>query len=273
MNDKETKKIEISQRRKFLTLMAQSVGFSALGGMVWTGYLHEAKAVPLILRPPAAKAEKDFLRLCIKCGQCVEACPFDTLKLARPGDAKPMGTPFFIPREVPCYMCTDIPCVPVCPTGALDEKSVTKVSEGSKELDITKARMGLAVVDVESCIAFWGIQCDACYRACPIMDSAIVLEYRRNERTGKHAYLIPIVNSLTCTGCGLCERACVTEKAAIHVLPREVAMGSIGAHYIKGWEEGDEKRIETLGSDVTTHTKRSEKSAQDYLNTNEELFK
>jgi ferredoxin-type protein NapG len=26
---------------------------------------------------------------------CVEACPFDTLKLAKPGDNKPLWTPFF----------------------------------------------------------------------------------------------------------------------------------------------------------------------------------
>jgi ferredoxin-type protein NapG len=269
----KTNKIAITERRRFLTLIAQGSGLAALGGMVWTGYLEEAKSAPLILRPPGAVAEIDFMRLCIKCGQCVEACPYHTLHLAKPGDTKPMGTPFFNPREVPCYMCTDIPCVPVCPTGALDAKSVSKITEGVKEFDITKARMGLAVVDVESCIAFWGIQCDACYRACPIMDSAIKLEYRRNERTGKHAYLTPIVNSLTCTGCGLCERACVTEKAAIHVLPLDIAKGAIGSHYIKGWEKGDEKRLEKAGSDVTTHTKRSEKSATDYLNTNEEMFK
>ncbi|KIM09913.1 MAG: quinol dehydrogenase [Sulfurovum sp. FS06-10] len=273
MSNLESKKIIISERRKFLSLMAQSVGLSALGGMVWMGYLEEAKAAPLILRPPGALNEPDFLRLCIKCGQCVQACPYDTLSLAKPGDTKPMGTPFFIPRDIPCYMCTDIPCVPVCPTGALDVKSVSKVEEGKSELDITKAKMGLAVVDTESCIAFWGIQCDACYRACPVMDSAISLEYRRNTRTGKHAYLIPIVSSETCTGCGLCERACVTEKAAIRVLPLALAQGAIGGHYIKGWDKGDEKRIESLSGDNTTHTKRSEKSAQDYLNDSGEIGK
>ncbi|MCR1810584.1 MULTISPECIES: ferredoxin-type protein NapG [Sulfurospirillum] len=266
-------KATITERRRFLSLMAQSVGLSALGGLVWTGYIEEAKASPLILRPPGALYENDFMRLCIKCGQCVEACPYDTLRLAVPGENKPLGTPFFIPREVPCHMCTDIPCVPVCPTGALNKSSVSSIKEGEEKLDIFKAKMGLAVVDTESCIAFWGIQCDACYRACPVMDSAIKLEYRRNTRTGKHAYLIPIVSSDTCTGCGLCERACVTEKAAIHVLPNEVAQGKLGAHYIKGWEKADEKRLENVSQEVTTHTKRSEKKVEDYLNSGEDLFK
>lgn len=272
MSNQAKEKITISERRQFLSLMAQSIGLSALGGMVWSGYVAEAKSAPLILRPPGALLENDFMRACIKCGQCVEACPYGTLKLAKPGDIKPIGTPYFIPRDVPCYMCTDIPCVPVCPTGALSAEHVTTIAKGAKELDITKARMGLAVVDMDTCIAFWGIQCDACYRACPLMDSAIKLEYRRNPRTGKHAFLIPMVNHEVCTGCGLCERACVTEKAAIRILPLELAQGAIGSHYIKGWDKEDEKRLEGVSEDVTTHTKRSEKKAVDYLNSKEGLF-
>ena len=272
MSNLNRKKPVITERRKFLSIMAQSVGLSALGGMVWTGYIEEAKAAPLILRPPGAKSETDFLRSCIKCGQCAEACPFDTLRMAKPGDNKPMGTPFFIPREVPCYMCTDIPCVPVCPTGALDIDLVSVMKEGEKVLDIEKSKMGVAVVDEESCIAYWGIQCDACYRACPVMDEAIVLEYKRNDRTGKHAFLIPKINSEACTGCGLCERACVTEKAAIFVLPHKVAQGKVGGHYIKGWDQKDENRLEDISTDVITHTKRSELEAQDYLNDSEVLF-
>jgi ferredoxin-type protein NapG len=272
LSNLDSKKPVITKRRKFLSVMAQSVGLSALGGMVWTGYIEEAKSAPLILRPPGAKPEFDFMRMCIKCGQCAEACPFDTLFIAKPGDNKPMGTPYFIPRDVPCYMCTDIPCVPVCPTGALDEESVSSVVEGEKVLDINKSKMGLAVVDEESCIAFWGIQCDACHRACPLMDEAIVLEYKRNERTGKHALLIPKVISEACTGCGLCERACVTEKAAIFVLPTEIAQGKVGGYYIKGWDPDDEKRLKDVSTEVTTQTKRSELAPQDYLNSDEVLF-
>ncbi len=63
-----------------------------------------------------------------------------------------------------------------------------------KELDINKAQMGVAVIDDNSCIAFWGIQCDACYRACPLLGQAISIEYSKNERTGKHAFLKPVVH-------------------------------------------------------------------------------
>jgi len=275
---KEVKKTKISERRKFFTLLAQNAGLGVMGGLLWAGYASKAKSSPLTLRPPAALKEDDFLRTCIKCGLCSEACynrlsNIDketgkprgrTLKMAKAEDNVTIGTPFFTPRDVPCYMCEDIPCVPVCPTEALDPLLVTN---DKNELDPNMMDMGIAVVDQNSCIAFWGIQCDACYRACPLLDVAISLEYDRNERTGKHAFLKPIVHMNACTGCGLCEQACVTEKAAIFVQPREVALGRPGDHYVKGWDKKDQQRIQNrVDKDVTTHDKRSAKKPEDYLN-------
>ena len=256
-----------SDRRKFILNIARSAGITALGGFVWSAYVDEVTASTLLLRPPGAIKEEDFLKTCIKCGLCVEACPYDTLLLAKPGDHKPLGTPYFTPRDIPCYMCPDIPCVPVCPTGALDESSVT--TDG--ELDINIADMGLAVIDDNSCIAFWGIQCDACYRACPLLGEAISVIYEKNERTGKHAFLKPVVHHDVCTGCGLCEQACVTEKPAIFVLPRAVAEGRAGNYYIKGWDKDDEKRLEQA-TEIKTVTKISEESALDSLNDTGDLY-
>jgi ferredoxin-type protein NapG len=121
------------------------------------------------------------------------------------------------------------------------------------------------VVHKESCIAYWGIQCDACYRACPLLGEAITIEMHRNERTGKHTFMLPIVNDNACTGCGLCEIACVTEKPAIFVLPNEVSKGIAGDHYVKGWDKNDEKRIENAEAEETT-TELSNQSSSDYLN-------
>lgn len=267
MNNGTSKKDQNMSRREFFLNGARSAGLLALGGLVWSAYVDEVTASTLLLRPPGALIEEDFLSTCIKCGLCVEACPYDTLLLAKPGDNKPIGTPYFIPRETPCYMCPDIPCVPVCPTGALDEKSVTTKGE----LDINEADMGLAIIDEESCIAFWGIQCDACHRACPLIDEAITIEYKKNPRTGKHAFLTPKVHANVCTGCGLCERACVTQKASIFVLPREVSTGRAGDHYIKGWDKNDEKRLENA-KEIKTTTKLSNRPAIDSLNDMGGLF-
>jgi len=265
-----------NNRRKFMATTLQSVGLTALGGLLWSGYSDEVKASPLVLRPPGALPEEDFLKACIKCGLCAEACQNrdsnkdketgkarpGTLQMAKGGDHRMIGTPFFIPTEVPCYMCEDIPCVPVCPSGALDQLSV---SNEKGELDIDKSRMGLAVVHKESCIAFWGIQCDACYRACPLLDEAITLEYQKNARTGKHAFLLPIVHSDVCTGCGLCEAACVTEEPAIFILPIEHSTGKAGSHYVKGWDKKDQERVQDA-KEIKTKNERSEKEAADYLN-------
>jgi ferredoxin-type protein NapG len=166
-------------------------------------------------------------------------------------------------------MCVDVPCVPVCPSGALDIKTIAKDSAEftSSTPDINKAQMGVAVIDEESCLAFWGIQCDACYRACPLLDEAISLEYKRNERTGKHAFLEPVIHRDICTGCGKCEHACVTEKAAIFILPRELATGKVGQHYIKGWDKKDEERLNQLKKN-----KAKEDAPEDILNDWEDLL-
>ena len=193
--------------------------------------------------PPGALAEEDFLAACTRCGICVEDCPYDILKLARPGEDVPLGTPYFTARSGPCEMCEDIPCVPNCPTGALDH-ALTNIND---------ARMGLAVViDQETCIAFHGLRCEVCFNVCPIRGDAISLEYRHNQRSGKHALFIPVVHSDACTGCGLCERACITDEAAIKVFPLKLAKGQIGKHYRLGWEQ-KEQAGKSLVSPDTPH--------------------
>jgi len=256
----------MTDRREFLLGLAKGAGAAVVGGLVWVGYLDGKKASATVLRPPGAVEEERFLAACTKCGLCVAACPYQALVLARPGDGRPVGTPYFVMRERPCRMCREIPCTAICPTGALDTTLVSDGEAGKKALNINKARIGLAVIDRETCIAYWGIQCDACYRACPVIDKAITVDPARNDRTGKHAILGPVVHSDHCTGCGMCERACVTKKASIFVLPRRIAMGESSDRYIRGWEADDEKRIHDVPGDTTTMTPRSDKSPTDYLN-------
>lgn len=261
----------LNERRRFLLQALQGLGLATLGALTWSAYIDEASASALVLRPPGARIEEDFLSMCIRCGLCVEACPYDTLKLARVGDNVPVGTPYFIAREIPCYMCKDIPCVPPCPTGALDASLVSKLAKNGKEsFDIGMAKMGIAVIDSDQCIAFWGIQCDACYRACPLINEAIVIDQTRNERTGKHALMAPRIIGDICTGCGMCEKACVTEKASIFILPLAIAKGKAGSNYIKGWDEKDESRLkDQKGGGEITHTPASDQKPIDYLNSEE----
>jgi ferredoxin-type protein NapG len=245
-------------RRSFLVGLLKGAATAAVGGVVWGGFVEATKSAPLLLRPPGAAPEADFLGTCIRCGLCVEACPYETLSLATPGAAGSAGLPSFTPRDVPCYLCQDIPCTAACPSGALD---VALVSDDAGALDINRSRMGLAVMDYKNCIAAWGLRCDACYRVCPLIDKAITIEMTRNERTGRHAVLLPKVDPDHCTGCGLCEHACVVEKAAIFVLPLDVAQGRVGNDYVRGWDAEDEKRIDGSGT-----KSRTTGDPLDYLN-------
>ncbi len=45
---------------------------------------------------------------CVRCGQCVQACPYDALKLATLASGLSAGTPYFVARDIPCEMCEDI---------------------------------------------------------------------------------------------------------------------------------------------------------------------
>jgi len=219
----------MSDRRRFLldaAKMACGVGVLGLGVGL---YAKQARALPPdAVRPPGALAEGDFLGACIRCGLCVRDCPPQILSLAHPEQPLTTGTPFFTARTGPCEMCEHIPCVKACPTGALDPALT----------DITKSKMGLAVlVDEETCLNFLGLRCDVCYRVCPLIDKAITLEPQHNVRTGKHTRFIPTVHSDACTGCGICEKSCVLEAAAIKVIPFPLAKGRGGSHYRLGWEE------------------------------------
>ncbi|MCP4007702.1 MAG: ferredoxin-type protein NapG [bacterium] len=231
---------DVSRRGFLAAFKPQSLALALTGGMTWVHVAGESRASVSAPRPPGAQDEPAFLASCIKCSQCVEACPYDTLQIATAGDGEAIGVPYFEPRKVPCEMCPDSPCTEACPTDAL--VSGTPIEE---------AEMGLAVlVDHENCLAYKGLRCEVCYRACPLMGQAIGLEFRQNERTGKHAYFIPVVNSDACTGCGKCEHVCVLEEAAIKVLPVEQARGKLGDNYRFGWLEetdisGDFKAPET----------------------------
>lgn len=228
-------------RRRFLQGIAGSAGSGALCALGLSLYARQTRALPAdALRPPGALAEDRFAAACVRCGLCVRACPYDTLGLAIAGDNVATGTPYFRARRIACEMCPDIPCAKACPTGALDK------SLG----DIAQARMGLAVLlDQESCLNFLGLRCDVCYRVCPLIDRAITLETRHNERTGKHAMFIPTVHADTCTGCGKCERSCVLDEAAIKVLPLAQARGELGRHYRLGWKE-KEKAGRAIGPEM-----------------------
>lgn len=224
---KEEKKKGFS-RREFFAGTLRSLTGAAVGATLLGIHASNVKARAFAVRPPGALAEEKFIGKCLKCGLCVRDCPFDAIKLATPEMNVAIGTPFLTVREVPCYMCQDIPCVKACPSGALNHDLT----------DIKEASMGLAtLIDRENCIALQGLRCEVCFNSCPVKGEAITIETTANVRTGKHSVWEPVVHSDACTGCGMCEHACILDEAAIKVFSLEQARGELGKHYRFGWKE------------------------------------
>lgn len=146
------------------------------------------------LRPPGACAGREFLARCVHCGQCMEICPHDCIRLER-GFGPGRNTPIIHPRQAPCLLC--MKCPPACPSGALDP-AVT---------DMRRADMGQAFILKERCHNFTdGVMCWTCYDKCPLRGSAMIL------KDG----IIPAMTK-DCVGCGICEYVCPVR--AVEVLP------------------------------------------------------
>lgn len=159
-------------RRKFLRTVLLTGG--VLGGG-FAGFLPLVYAQKQRLRPPGALDEKDFLSSCIKCGQCVQVCPVQAIKLADLVDGMGVGTPYIDAREQACdFSCDAVQCILACPTGsltyhkpeflpvrsgaALAAKPILLAKEKDAEptLNLTE-RIGVArLTRPESCLAIQG---------------------------------------------------------------------------------------------------------------------
>lgn len=137
-------------RREFIrsTLLAGGTLIAALAG-----YIPLASGGTQRLRPPGALKdrfldERDFLSACIKCGQCVQVCPVEAIKLADLADGFGVGVPFIEARAQACdFSCDGLQCVLACPTGAL-----------THDIDYpAQARMGFArLARPDACLAAQG---------------------------------------------------------------------------------------------------------------------
>ena len=159
------------------------------------------KRVP-VLRPPGAISEKAFLQACSRCDECIHACPKDAIQRA----PKKMGflihnTPYIDPMRNPCVMCTDLPCIPACPDGAL--LPVQELSDVS---------MGYAILDKKKCQAYGDTFCQQCVIDCPVPGAIHQIDDK------------PVIDKNICTGCGVCMRSCSTVNIplAIKIKPQMV---------------------------------------------------
>ena len=159
-----------------------------------------------LLRPPGAQSESDFMARCVKCGKCLEACPYRAVHVA-PGNAgAAAGTPVIDAREQACRLCEDFPCVAACPTGALRDVEAR-----------ADVHMGTAVIEEDLCIALQGMRGEVCYRVCPLIDEAMTIDYRMREGDAIHAVFAPRIDREKCVGCGLCVERCVVGEPRVAI--------------------------------------------------------
>ena len=182
------------------------VGLAVGAASAWlVRSIRKSPAPPL--RPPGALDEPEFLGICVRCGNCMRACPTGIIEpdLGRHGLAS-LLTPVLHFRNGYCSEdCTA--CTRVCPSGALSRLSVREKPH---------MRLGLPEVDMSLCLLAEDRECAECRRWCPY--EAIRYVFSEVEYS-----LIPQIDSEKCTGCGACEVACPTSpKKAIVVVPRSV---------------------------------------------------
>jgi polyferredoxin len=214
----------------------KSMGASLQRRKVLTGLAAGAAMVPLLrstpgfaverherlLRPPGALDEGEFLSRCIRCGECMKACPNDALHPAlTEAGLEGLWTPVLISRigycETSCVLCSQ-----VCPTGAIWEITAKEKGWSGDAAGGTKPiRLGTAFYDRGRCLP-WAMatDCIVCEEWCPTSPKAIyllpaqVIDAAGNAKQVKQPYLDPS----RCVGCGACEYACpVLDRPAIYV--------------------------------------------------------
>lgn len=188
---------EQKKRRQLLhTLgMLGTVTTAALAGI-----LPSVKGWAKRLRPPGALIEHKFLAACIKCGQCVQVCPVQAIKLADIGDGVGVGSPLIESRDQACdFSCDGLQCVLACPTGAL-----THEINFPHQVDAGVAKL----IRPKSCLAVQGKGFKGSARG---SDFKGIMRYAEIDRWNP----IPIANHpYDLELCDLCVRTCPIEIRA-----------------------------------------------------------
>jgi formate hydrogenlyase subunit 6/NADH:ubiquinone oxidoreductase subunit I len=193
-----------------------SIGAAVTGLAVFRSDMHSKRDSLYLVRPPGAR-ENDLVSKCVRCGECMRACPTNALQPSLlEGGIEAVWTPVLISRLGYCdYSCTA--CGQVCPVQAIPPLSLEVKQQ---------TVIGRAYIDPDRCIA-WADhnECIICEEMCPVADKAIKLiptDFTKEDGTVVTVKL-PQVHRERCIGCGVCEYKCpVNGEAAIRVNVKEV---------------------------------------------------
>lgn len=188
-----------------------AIGISIAGIALFRSNSLTGRRNHYLIRPPGTEEIK-FLASCIRCGECMRACPTNALQPAKmEAGFEGMWTPILIPRLGYCdYSCNA--CGQICPVQAIPPLSL---EEKRKQV------IGKAYIDQNRCIAWADHQdCIVCEEMCPIPDKAIKLEQATVLLVnGSEVQVkLPHVIREVCIGCGICEFKCPLKgESAIRV--------------------------------------------------------
>lgn len=211
LNDPPTHETALG-RRGFLattvgTLAGAAAGLGAAAVTTACGARVGAANAVTPVRPPGSVPEQEFLQMCIRCGECFQACPSDVLQPQGFAQGlEGLWTPEVKADWAGCASSCNA-CGQVCPTGAIRALPIEEKKA---------ARMGLAIVDEQTCLPFAGREaCQLCVDEChaagyhAIEFTQVGTEVdERGEPIEGTSMLAPVVLPDLCVGCGLCQTRC-----------------------------------------------------------------
>ncbi|MEJ5364266.1 MAG: 4Fe-4S dicluster domain-containing protein [Desulfosoma sp.] len=164
--------VDISRRRALAVLGS---GILAVPGVRLEG-LTGRRFAPSVVRPPGALPETEFLRRCIKCGQCLRICPTNVLQPALwEAGIEGLWTPVldFRAGTSGCqYRC--VACSRICPTAAIRRLTLEEKLGTGEFAARGPVRIGAAFVDRSRCLPWaFGKPCIVCEENCPVSPKAI----------------------------------------------------------------------------------------------------
>lgn len=175
-----------------------------------------------LIRPPGSIEEGEFLSKCIKCDQCINACPTNVLQPATFEEAglEALWTPvmnFDIGHcQLKCTLCSE-----VCPTGAIRKITVEEKLGKGEFVEAGPIRLGTAFYDVGRCLPHaMEIPCVVCEEVCPVSPKAIqTKDVEAKDVFGNIVVLNkPFIVPDLCIGCGICQNECpVRDERAVYV--------------------------------------------------------
>jgi ferredoxin len=215
-NDPPTSETSLG-RRGFLSAAIGGVaacagGAAAAFSVRYGGVSPGDSAAPLPVRPPGSLPEQQFLQLCIRCGECFQACPNGVLQAQGLSQGyEGLWAPQVVADHAGCEPSCNR-CGQVCPTGAIRALPINE-----KRF----ARMGLAVVNRETCLPYAGREdCQLCVDECDAAGYRAIEFVRVGTEVDElglpvegSGVLAPLVLAEKCVGCGLCQTRCSAVNA------------------------------------------------------------